>query len=73
MSDFPIRAYSKKELALCYFPTSTNPHTAVNHLMAWVRRNSELWDELCAMGYQPSSKWLSPREVREIVRYLGEP
>ena len=33
MEDFKIRMYTKKELALMYFPESM-PRTAVNHLMA---------------------------------------
>ena len=35
MDSFPIRSYTKKDLALAYFPTSENPHSAVNHLMSW--------------------------------------
>ena len=45
-----IRAYTKKELALLYFPDST-PRVAVNHLMMMIRRNDMLRDELQAMGY----------------------
>lgn len=33
-NEFKIRAYTKKELALCYFPQSENPHSAVNRLIA---------------------------------------
>ncbi len=55
-----------------YFPDS-NPRTAVNHLMAWIRRCTQLWDKLQAMGYYHKSKAFTPREVRAIVEYLGEP
>ena len=72
MDNFRIRPYTKKELALMYFPDS-QPRTAVNHLMAWIRRCSQLWTELQAMGYQPSCKAFTPREVRAIVEQLGEP
>ena len=72
MTDFIIRAYTKKELALLYVPDSL-PRTAVNHLMAWIRRCSQLWTELQAMGYQPTCKAFTPREVRAIVEQLGEP
>ncbi|MCR5362250.1 MAG: DUF4248 domain-containing protein [Bacteroidales bacterium] len=72
MNDFIFRAYTKKELALMYFPAS-NPRTAVNHLMAWVRRCPHLWGQLQAMGYQITSKEFTPREVRAIVDQLGEP
>ena len=52
MEDFKIRAYSKKELALLYFPTAASPHAAVNHLMSWVKRCKALTEELEEMGYQ---------------------
>lgn len=68
----PIRAYSKKELALRYFPDST-PRTAVSHLMATIRSNDMLADELKAIGYYNKRKTLTPREVRTIIEWLGEP
>ncbi|MBO5314148.1 MAG: DUF4248 domain-containing protein [Prevotella sp.] len=70
--EFKIRAYTKKELALCYFPNS-NPRTAVNHLMAWIRRCSSLWQRLQSMDYCVTSKDFTPRQVRAIVEELGEP
>ena len=70
--DFIIRTYTKKELALMYFPDSL-PRTAVNHLMAWIRRCTPLWQQLLAMGYTPTCKAFTPREVRAIVEQLGEP
>ena len=72
MEDFKIRMYTKKELALMYFPES-NPRTAVNHLMAWIRLCTPLWDELLKMGYCKTSKSFSPKQVKAIVEYLGEP
>ena len=72
MEAFKIRAYSKKELALMYFPDS-QPRTAVNHLMAWIRRCTTLWQQLQDMGYQTTCKAFTPREVRVIVNQLGEP
>ena len=70
--EFPIRPYTKKELALLYFPGST-PRTAVNHLMSWIRRCTPLWNELQQTGYYPASKAFTPRQVRAIVAQLGEP
>ena len=67
-----IRAYTKKELALLYFPDST-PETAVKHLMALIRRNDMLWDELQAMGYYSRSRTFTPRQVQAIVDWLGAP
>ena len=72
MDDFVIRTYTKKELALCYFPNS-NPHTAVNHLMSWIQRCAPLREQLQQMGYFSTSKAFTPRQVRAIVEMLGEP
>ena len=70
MEDFKIRMYTKKELALMYFPESM-PRTAVNHLMAWIRLCTPLWDELLKMGYCKTSKSFSPKQVKAIVEYEG--
>ena len=72
MDTFTIRSYTKKELALMYFPDSM-PRTAVNHLMAWINRCTQLSDILQATGYQPSDKAFTPRQVKAIVEQLGEP
>lgn len=72
MGDFKIRPYSKKELALMYFPDS-NPRTAVNHLMSWIYRCTPLWEKLQGYGCKKTAKWFSPREVRAIVEHIGEP
>jgi hypothetical protein len=72
MDTFIIRAYTKKELALKYFPGCL-PRTAVNHLMAWIRNCKPLWAELQSMGYQPVSKSFTPRQVKAIVEQIGEP
>ena len=72
MDTFIIRAYTKKELALLYFPDSTL-RTAVRHLMAWIRRCTQLWQQLQQTGYQTTCKTFTPRQVRAIVDQLGEP
>ena len=66
------RTYTKKELALLYFPDST-PETAVKHLMTMIRRNDMLWDELQEMGYYNRRKTFTPREVKSIFDWLGAP
>lgn len=72
MSDCKIRSYTKKELALMYFPDS-QPRTAVNHLMSWIRHCTPLWDALGEMGYERMSRSFTPRQVKAIVDYLGVP
>ena len=72
MNKLPIRVYSKKELALCYFPEST-PHSAVKQLMAWIKRNDDLLSRLHATSYKCQSKTFSPRQVEIIIEYLGTP
>ena len=72
MNTFPIRAYTKKELALLFFPDST-PEAAVKHLMALIRRNDMLWDELLSTGYKNTNKTFTPRQVRAIFEWLGAP
>lgn len=72
MNQFKIRSYTKKELALLYFPDS-NPRTAVNHLMSWICRCTPLCEQLRLMDYRPTSKFFTPRQVKSIVEQLGEP
>ena len=72
MTDFKIRPYTKKELALLYFPDSI-PHTAVNHLMTWILRCTPLIRQLEAAGYKKKSKVFTPHQIRLIVEHLGEP
>ena len=72
MTTFTIQPYTKKELALLYFPSAT-PHVAVNHLMSWIRRCKPIHDALVDQGYRKTTMWLSPCEVRLITEYLGEP
>ena len=72
MEHFIIRAYTKKELALLFFPVST-PSTAVNHLMSLIRRCDMLWDELQKTGYKNTSKVFTPRQVQTILEWLGPP
>ena len=72
METFKIRPYTKKELALQYFPDS-QPRTAVNHLMAWICRCPSLMDQLQMACYEKCSKGFTPRQIRLIVEHLGEP
>ena len=72
MNNFAIHSYTKKELALLYFPDST-PETAVKHLKTMILSNDMLWDELQAMGYNKRRKTFTPREIKAIFDWLGAP
>ena len=63
----------KLELANLYFPQTEDKNVARHHLMAWIRRNTELWEELLSMGYNKHSQYFSPKMVACIFYYLGEP
>mgnify|MGYP004700946445 CR=1 FL=1 len=71
--DIKIRAYGKSELALLYFPTANSSHTAVNHLMAWVKKIPEVVEGLQKLGYRKSAKYFTSSEVQLIVDFLGYP
>lgn len=71
--DIKIRAYGKSELAMLYFPTANSCHTAVNHLMAWVKRIPELVERLQKVGYRKTAKFFTAREVQLIVDFIGYP
>jgi len=72
MNPFKIRYYTKKELALLYFPDS-QPRTAVNHLMTWIQNCPQLLEEFEATGYKVKNKDFTPRQVKAIVEQFGEP
>ncbi len=70
---FERRPYTKKELALLYFPLVSDPHVAVNRLMSWIARCRPLLTALQGGGYRKTAKWFTSCEVRLIVEHLGEP
>ena len=72
MEDFTIRTYGKQQLASLYFPDS-DPTTAVKHLMRWISNCHELMEELTASGYRTTAKVFTPRQVKLITDYLGDP
>lgn len=72
MNDFKIKNYTKKELALMFFPDS-EPRAAVRHLMSWIKRNKAISDYLAANGHNQFSKYFTSLEVGVIIHNLGEP
>ena len=69
---FQIISLTKSRLARHYFPEASAV-VATNHLMRWVHGCPPLMEELEAVGYCRSQKWLTARQVALIVRHLGEP
>ena len=69
---FPIRIYSKADLAVLYCPDFAIS-TAMRNLSAWIRKNHALWLALQAVGYNRYRRCYMPREVALIVQYLGAP
>ena len=67
-----IKSYPKSELALLYFPDS-DPHVALNRLNSWIKRCKPLVDALAGCYQSRHAKFYSPKAVRLIVEYLGEP
>ena len=70
---FRIRPYSKRELAMLYFPDTMMAESAVANLRNLMKRNPELLRELEEAHYKPRDKVFTPRQVGILVRYLGEP
>jgi hypothetical protein len=66
---FELKSYSRKELAMLYFPAN-KPVAAYYNLKRWVQRQPEgkkLWES------QYHNKILSKDAVKAIVDLLGEP
>ncbi|MCF0195857.1 MAG: DUF4248 domain-containing protein [Bacteroidaceae bacterium] len=62
----------KVELAQAYLP-NVLPKSALNRLMAWIKRNKKLMEALEETGYFKTQKYFSPIQVDLIMRHLGEP
>lgn len=69
---FKVRCYGKSELAHLYFPL-LDKKMALKKLTRWIKKCTLLRRELETEDYQPLQKTYTAREVRLIVRHLGEP
>ena len=67
-----LRSYTKQELALLYFPDS-DPDVARAHLMRWIVRCTQLYEQLKKSRYNKSCKEFNPLQVSYIFFHLGEP
>ena len=69
---FRVRCYLKGELARLYTPWLQR-ESATHNLRRWIKHNKLLSESLAGLGYRPADKIFSAAQVREIVKYLGEP
>lgn len=69
---FVVKCYGKVELAQMYFP-DLSKKVSVAKLRRWMRNCRPLMEELLTGDFHPKTKTFSAREVRLILRYLGEP
>jgi hypothetical protein len=69
---FPVRAYTKSELAGMYNP-GLSSESARRILRQWMKLNRSLMSELKSHGYSDRIHFLTPAQVSVIVRHLGEP
>lgn len=67
-----MKVYTKRELAMLYFPKAV-PKTATNRLARWINRSDELRRRLEEAGYSPKNKLYTVRQIRIIFDILGEP
>ena len=72
ITSMDLRSYTKQELALLYFPDS-DPDVARAHLMRWIVRCTQLYEQLLKSGYTKNSKEFNPLQVSYIFFHLGEP
>ncbi|NDV84276.1 DUF4248 domain-containing protein [Bacteroides sp. 51] len=69
---FVIKAYLKVELARLY-----NPHMsdegALRKMRRWINHQPQLKARMDSLQLSPSDRQYTPKQVRLIVEYLGEP
>lgn len=66
---YPLK---KSSLAALYFPGLAS-RQACNRLRRWIIRCEPLSEKLREANYRPSQRLLTPRQLRLIIAYLGEP
>ena len=71
MNKIPLML-SKQDLACQYFP-NISPHSAVNKLMSWLERNTELMSRLVELGYRKTQKQFTRDQIRAIYDVILEP
>lgn len=70
--EFKVRAYGRTELAKLYSP-GLKPQSAYKRLLMWIYTSPELSKLLLEDGKPSKSRIFTPHNVKNIVRFLGEP
>lgn len=69
---FVVKSYLKVELARLY-----NPHLsdecALRKMRRWINHQPQLKTQMAALQTSPTDRQYTPKQVRLIVEYLGEP
>ena len=68
-----LRPYSKRELAMLYFPETEKVESAVKHLCRSIHNDPNLWNDLCETHYNPRNRGFTIRQVAILFQYLGKP
>lgn len=69
---FRVRAYGRTELARLYSP-ELKPQSAYKRLLTWIYTSPELSELLLKNGKPAKTRIFTPFDVKNIVRFLGEP
>ena len=71
-NEFEVRSYGGQELAV-FYGLDLMPASAGKRLSKWVGADPVLETELQGYGWRKGKKTLTPRQVKTIVQFLGEP
>lgn len=72
VEEWPVRPYSKSELARAYAP-EIGERSALNRLSRWLRGNALLYQALLDTGYRPAQQIFTSKQVGLIFEYIGRP
>ena len=72
LEEWPVRPYSKSELAHAYAP-EIGERSALNRLSRWIRFNEALFAALQATSYRSTQQIFTGKQVELIFLYLGRP
>ena len=70
---FKIKSYGKSELALLMFPKMSNPNTAQDKLLRWIKKDPSFHHRLVSLGCTKDANDYNPLQVRLIVERFGAP